>query len=718
MSQISGGHQINVIYHLSSVNMISNKIVINVFALFLAICPVILSAQNTDTLSVVDMEEVIVTADRYESMLSRSTGAVSVLKSSTITRLAGVQGLGGVLRQIPGFAVLQLDGIGYDVQPVIRGFYGGGEAEYVLLMVDGQPVNALETGLVNWDQIPLAAIESVEVLRGGASSLYGDAAIGGVINIVTDSKAPSSYELALAGGAFGRFKANGAARILFGSRKISSYVNFESTRGYRDHADRELGSVGGGIDLFRSERASVTFSGSMHVRSYDIPGPLTTEQIAQDRLQESTFFQFDSNEERTQRLALQSRVDLGGQSQLRASLVGNLRSLEGARALPFSAEFADVKWREFDTSRLFASTQWLSPRLFAQDRLVIGADLQVGRLDVAWYDMITGTAEDYEEFDGAVGDLSSEGDGSRRALATYMQYDIDLFPRFRVSVGVRYDRINDIYSPEQRPEQDAIHTAWSPKFGVNARYLSNARHVGNWYANVTRSFKTATLDQLFGQRQIPVPGAPYTISLSNSQLKPQRGISIETGLYHRVVLIPGNLSGELSLSVYQMDMEDELDLQFETFQYANIASSRHRGIELGFQLDKLDLASFRFNYTLQNVTYRTGDYEGNFVKAIPRDFLSAAVSMPILEKIQTMVAVQSTRRIWLDDANTIDLPNFSSVDFKMTYALNRFTIEFEAINLMNNFFSTTGFLDPGGSDIVFLYPAAGRALQAGLRFNW
>ena len=91
-----------------------------------------------------------------------------------------------------GFALLQLDGIGYDVQPIVRGFYGGGEAEYVLLMVDGQPINVLETGLVNWDQIPLAAIESIKILRGRASSLYGDAAIGGVINIVTDSDAPSS----------------------------------------------------------------------------------------------------------------------------------------------------------------------------------------------------------------------------------------------------------------------------------------------------------------------------------------------------------------------------------------------------------------------------------------------------------------------------------------------------------------------------------------------
>lgn len=694
------------------------KTITQLLVLFTLIYPVVISAQDgSDTLNVVDMDELIITADRYASMRSQSTGAISVLKSTTISQLAGVQNLGGTLRHIPGFAMLQLDGIGYDVQPTVRGFYGGGEAEYVLLMIDGQPVNALESGLVNWDQIPLAAIESIEILRGGASSLYGDAAIGGVINIVTDSDAPSSYEMALAGGSFGTYKASGSARMSFGARKLSAYGNYESTQGYREHANRALGGLGLGFDLIRSDRALVTLSGSVHQRSYDIPGPLTSDQIAQDRLQQSPFFQFDNNDEGTQRLALQGRINLGGQSELRGSLVGNRRTLEGPRTLPLTAESADVKWREFDTSRLFMSAQWVSPQLLAQDRLTIGTDLHSGQLDVAWYDMVTGTAENFDGFDGTKGSLSTRGNGSRQALAAYMQYDIEPISRLRLSAGIRYDRIRDTYSPGGA-EQDAVHTALSPKVGMNARYVTSARHVGNWYANVARSFKTATLDQLFGHRLIPVPFSPDGISISNSELKPQRGISLETGFYHRAVLIPGSLNGEVSLSIYQMDMEDELDFQFETFQYGNIASSRHRGIELGLQLDRPNVALFRFNYTLQNVTYRAGENKGNFVKAIPRDYVSAAISVPVLDQLQAMATVRSTRRTWLNDANSVRLDNFSSVDFKLTYTLDWIALEFETMNLLNNSFSTTGFLDPGGSDTIFMYPAAGRAMQAGVRVQW
>ena len=83
-----------------------------------------------------------------------------------------------------------------------------------------------------------------------------------------------------------------------------------------------------------------------------------------------------------------------------------------------------------------------------------------------------------------------------------------------------------------------------------------------------------------------------------------------------------------------------------------------------------------------------------------------------------MAALRSARRIWLDDANTVELDNFSSVDFKLTYAVGRLTIEFEAFNLLDNLFSTTGFLDPGGSDTVFAYPAAGRAMQLGVGVAW
>ena len=157
--------------------------------LAILVLPAGASAQVTpplDTTRVYELEAIVVTADRSASLLASSTAAVSVLREADLERLP-IYTLADALEQTPGFTFVNLDGLGFEPQAMVRGFYGGGETEYVVVLVDGRPLNNLESGLVNWNQIPLSGIASVEVLRGGASSLYGDAAIGSVVNIVTKS---------------------------------------------------------------------------------------------------------------------------------------------------------------------------------------------------------------------------------------------------------------------------------------------------------------------------------------------------------------------------------------------------------------------------------------------------------------------------------------------------------------------------------------------------
>ena len=67
-----------------------------------------------------------------------------------------------------------------------RGFFGGGEADYVLLLIDGVRVGHGDTGLIDWSAFPLSAVRRVEVLRGPGASVYGDAAMGGVVQLFTD----------------------------------------------------------------------------------------------------------------------------------------------------------------------------------------------------------------------------------------------------------------------------------------------------------------------------------------------------------------------------------------------------------------------------------------------------------------------------------------------------------------------------------------------------
>ena len=249
-------------------------------------------AQEADTTKTYALESIVVTADRSESMLSLSTGSVSVMTGSELRRLPGVARLGDALRQIPGFAMLSIDGQGFDPQAVVRGFYGGGETEYVLVLLDGRPMNNMEMGLINWSQIPLSAIKSVEVIRGGASSLYGDAAVGGVLNIVTNRAAArsSGAQLSLSTGSFRTYLGEGSTHTNVQGKPLSAFVSMLKTAGFREHSAREAGSIGVSVGLLESEAYDLTFSGLGHWRAYDIPGPLTTAELDKSRTQESPFF--------------------------------------------------------------------------------------------------------------------------------------------------------------------------------------------------------------------------------------------------------------------------------------------------------------------------------------------------------------------------------------------------------------------------------------------
>ena len=124
-------------------------------------------AQEADTLITRTLDPVVVTAERTASTLSSSTAGVSVLSARELSALPN-RNAGSLLGFLPGITFLDFDGLGYAPQSVTRGFYGGGEAEYVIVMLNGKPINNMENGLVNWEAITSSPTTTIEVLRGGS----------------------------------------------------------------------------------------------------------------------------------------------------------------------------------------------------------------------------------------------------------------------------------------------------------------------------------------------------------------------------------------------------------------------------------------------------------------------------------------------------------------------------------------------------------------------
>jgi outer membrane receptor protein involved in Fe transport len=283
------------------------------------------------------------------------------------------------------------------------------------------------------------------------------------------------------------------------------------------------------------------------------------------------------------------------------------------------------------------------------------------------------------------------------------------------------DWITDRYEP-QAPSTGAVtevsRSAFSPRAGINLRYLSTEQQTGNVYVTVGRSFKAPTMDQLFDQRRTPVPFPPFSIATSNPELVAQYGKSGEVGAYHQMTIVPQELSARLSVSAYQTDMRNELDFDLQKFRYVNLGESRHRGLETGLTLDGPASLSAFVNLTLQRVTSRMPADSGHELKGIPRRVIATGLGRSSSNGVSASLGVTSIGDSYLDDRNTLTLPGHTQLDARASYPVGRTRLSVDVRNLFGTQFNSTGFPDPAGSPLVYYYPAAGRVLTVGLESGW
>src|SRR5688572_3715869 len=200
---------------------------------FIAAAPIKAQTPTAPDTAAHALSSVVVTADRVSGILGTQTAITSRISAETL-HAQPIQRVSESLQNIPGVIVIPAGGMGEQPRLIMRGFYGGGETEYAAVLLDGVPLGALSSGVVNWDIIPLSAVRAIEVVRGPASALYGDAAVGGVIDIQTAGSAlPARWRIAA--GNYGVVDANAAWSGNLGTRSTSLYGGRKHSTGYRAH---------------------------------------------------------------------------------------------------------------------------------------------------------------------------------------------------------------------------------------------------------------------------------------------------------------------------------------------------------------------------------------------------------------------------------------------------------------------------------------------------
>ncbi|MGQ0800341.1 MAG: TonB-dependent receptor domain-containing protein [Pseudomarimonas sp.] len=124
--------------------------------------------------------EVVVTATRTPIAQDAALASVSVIDRAAIEQ-SGSSDVLTLLRSQAGVDIVRGGGLGQQTSVFLR----GSNSNHVLVLIDGVRVASATTGAYAWEQLPLAQIERIEIVRGPRAALFGSDAIGGVVQIFT-----------------------------------------------------------------------------------------------------------------------------------------------------------------------------------------------------------------------------------------------------------------------------------------------------------------------------------------------------------------------------------------------------------------------------------------------------------------------------------------------------------------------------------------------------
>ncbi len=687
-------------------------VVLVLFSLFSVAGSTLAQQRPPDTMRV-DLGEIVVTSERFNKQLSESTSAIATIGRHDLERLPS-KTLTDVIALLPGIGFISRDGDGRDGLVTVRGFYGGGDVEYLVVLVDGLPFNDSETGLIAWESIPTANIERIELLRGGSSSLYGDAAIGGVLNIIT--RAPKlGGRIAVSGGSYQTSAASGYVAHNLAGIPVQLTGAIDRTAGFREDKPRSSGSVNLASTLLSREQWKLTVRSNNSWRIVDLAGPLLSKGRDDEDYLTSQFAN-DFSDERRNGFAVELS-GAAGSLDWRATVSGLLRNTKGRNTLALAPQYADTRNLIVDAKRIRASA---AINFAANEFWSIVGGFEAGRqANDSRYSFPDGDSRIVSTDTTA---LDRSGNADRTYVGAYAQAAVRPHPAVSLTLGIRADVLQNSFEstkPDGAPAQSVSHSAASPKLGVNIELMSTDDTRINAYVSAGTSFKSPALDQLYGNRTITVflddIGA-FEVSTSNGDLKPQRGTHIEGGIYASRLGRHGR--AELSASVYRLDMRDELDVDLATFMLVNIGRSRHDGIELALNLTSPTGLTGFANYTFQSTTFRNGDYVGNFVKAIPRDLYSFGTTMTVSNGLGVGLTGHGSGRTFVDDPNTVQLDNYLTFDGQLSFSVKSFKLGVTLLNILGKEYFATAYPDPSGSDVLFRYPAAGRSIKVGGAYVW
>ena len=677
-------------------------------------------------------ETVTVTASRMEQRLRDVPASVNVITQADIRRSPAVVA-DDVLRQIPTFSLFRRTS-SLASHPTAQGVslrgIGPSGVSRTLVLLDGVPFNDPFGGWVYWTRVPLESAGRIEVVDSASSSLYGNYAMGGVINIVTAPAQRRTFEMNAQYGSLNSPKLDVRASDVWGRMGAVVDASAFTTDGYPTVVERNPAGLPerGLVDT----KASVGFANANVKLDYTVPGTLQAfargGYFEEERVngKRSTF---DGTAEQNDTAWRSASAGI----RLPLTRVGDLQSTVFVDDGRFRSNFLAVP----------AATPPRSIGRITLDQTVpstaAGGMVQLSRAFGRSHYVTAGADTKWVEGDsrenvldpvtGSRVTLRRVSGGRQQTMGAFAQDVMAVRPDLTVTLSGRLDRWRNydarnletdaatgLPAPGNEPSlPDRDDTVFSPR--VAARYqVSNAVSV---WGDFGAGFRAPTLNELYRQFRVGT-----VLTRANNQLGPERLVGGEIG----VTFVP--VSAVMIRSTwFDNRVEDPVsNVTIGTMgatvvqQRQNLGRTRISGVQNDIEVRVGPFWRFTGGYVYERA--KITEYAanpalvGNALPQVPqhRGAVQAVFAHP---RVGTLtLAVQAVGRQFDDDLNLRTVPGVGEPGLP-AYALVAFTASRSVTRNVDLFVGAQNLLDQ--EYFVGTLPTTigtPRILSAGARLRW
>ncbi len=648
-------------------------------SILIFLIPVSLFSQEKEVI----LEPVVVTATRDIQEIRKIPANVTVITKEQIEKSNALTTV-DLLRSELSVVVRDWTGSGKTVNLDLRGFGETGPTN-TLVLIDGRRVNEIDLSGVDWTQIPLDQIEKIEIVRGPGSVLYGDNAVGGVINIITKKPEKKfSVKGEIVRGSYLFHKESSSVSGKWDKIGAMVYGDYSSTEGYRDNGFLRYKDFGGKFIFDPNKDIQIIINGNFHKDDYGLPGALPLSIYKYDR--RSTLNPDDKAETEDGFLNFGVKLRFNDFSRFEIDLSYRDREVS-------DSFLSDLPIYSFK-SRKNLNTWGITPKYILEKP--IGKHFNKITTGFDFYNSVSDIDSELFFFGFNTFDSIQV---KKKSFGVYLLDEFSILENLILSLGGRwewatYNAFQDSSAMDDMKRESE--PAWS--FGLD--YIFGKR--SSAFFAIKKSFRLPATDEFI--QYMP------TFQI-NSAMKPQRGYHYEIGIRHSLNdWIEGNIT------LFRMDLKNEIFYNPFTWSNENYPKTRRDGIEIGTNIKPFTWLTLWGNYNYIKPKLRSGNFSGNDIPGVSRHKGSIGGDFELGKgfSLNTRFNIIGSSYLISDWQNQSDkLDGYYTLDAKISYTWRGFKAYFGVNNLTDRKYSEYGVVSSGQS---YFYPSPERNFFGGISY--